>query len=310
MNTRRLLFFVAALLGPLVLHAEGLRIGLMPAVDSLPFIVADQQGYFREAGVVVELVMFQNQVYRETALQTGAVDGSVSDLVNALGARDRGFPIRVTSSTDGRFALVASPRSPARTLEAWRTGSGRLRTGLLENSMIYYLTERMLENAGADPGRVELVTSPDVPLRLEMLLAGRLDSACLPEPITRLAVAGGATVVVESTSLPEMPGVLLFTESALGGKAAEIRAMYRAYDRAVEFLATGGADLGTTARETIVRQGGLPPAAAEAMLLPDYAPAHLPSRELVADVAAWMRLHGLLKGAVSYENLTDAGALR
>lgn len=292
----------AALLVPCRSGAQALRIGLMPAVDSVPLIVAEQLGYFRDEGVAVELVLFKSQLYRESALQTGAVDGSVSDLINALGARQRGFPLRVTSGTAGRFALLAAPGSPHRSLEQWR-GPGRIRTGLLENSVVYYLSERMLQRAGADPSRIELVSSPDVPVRLEMLLAGRLEAACLPEPLTRLALDGGASLIVESSGAEETPGVLLFTEAAIRGKEGQIRAVYRAYDRAAALLS--GSGLTPPLREAIVRRGEFPPAAAQTMQLPPYGPARLPSRALVADVHSWMLAKGLLTGQVAFEALTD-----
>ncbi|MFW5685028.1 MAG: hypothetical protein ACOC0O_00080 [Spirochaetota bacterium] len=64
---------------------EPLTIGLMPAVDSIPLIVADHEGYFVVEGLTVTLEVFRDQVYREAALQSNTIDGAVSDLVNARG---------------------------------------------------------------------------------------------------------------------------------------------------------------------------------------------------------------------------------
>ena len=77
---------------------RSLRIGLMPAFNSAPIVVADRAGLFAREGVAVEMELFTSQLNRETALQAGRIDGTVSDLINAIQARARGFPLRVTSA--------------------------------------------------------------------------------------------------------------------------------------------------------------------------------------------------------------------
>ena len=95
---------------PAAAQGAPLRIGLMPAVNSVPLIVADHLSYFQRAGLRVELTLFQDQLTRETALQTGRIDGTISDLVNAMSARSNGLDVRVVSATDGVFALLGAPR--------------------------------------------------------------------------------------------------------------------------------------------------------------------------------------------------------
>ncbi len=95
-----------------------LRIGLMPAMNSAPLVVADRAGFFADEGVMVELELFTSQLNRETALQAGRIDGTVSDLINAIQAWARGFPLRVTSASQGVFSLLAAPSSGPASLTA------------------------------------------------------------------------------------------------------------------------------------------------------------------------------------------------
>ncbi|MFW6223551.1 MAG: ABC transporter substrate-binding protein [Spirochaetota bacterium] len=279
-------------------HGESLTIGLMPAVDSLPLLIAQEEGYFAEEGVSVDLRMFRNQLYRETALQTNEIDGSISDLVNAVYAWRNGTGLRVGSITDGHFALLSSPGSSIRTIEDWER-AGSIKVGLLENSIIYYVAERMLEAAGGSPERIELVTTMQVPARMEMLLAGRIEAALLPEPISRVAVARGAHVIVESDILEQTPGVLIFTHEALREKRAEIRALYRAYDRAVAELNDRSDEL----REAIVRLGEFPSAVEQSMVIPEYGPARRPSDAEFGDVVDWMISKGLITEDPAYDEV-------
>ncbi|MBF1706100.1 MAG: ABC transporter substrate-binding protein, partial [Selenomonas sp.] len=71
-----------------------LTIGLMPDTDSIPFIIAAERGYFAEEGVEVELQPFKSAMDRDAALQSGNLDGAVSDLLAVIFARSGGFDVR------------------------------------------------------------------------------------------------------------------------------------------------------------------------------------------------------------------------
>ena len=269
----------------------------MPACNSIPLVVAEARGLFGAQGVSVTLIQFNGQLERETALQTGALDGTISDMINAVQSWAHGFGARVTSVSEGSFALLSSPQGTVRTLADWRSGrSSRIRTGLLENSIVYYLTERMLSSAGADLTALELVPIVQLPARMEMLLAGKVDAACLPEPLATLAAARGAHVLADSDNLGVSPGVLLFTKKALAEKQVQVAAFYRAYDAAVEEVNARPEDY----RHQIISGCGFPPAAATVLRIPKFRAAFLPPEALVADVEAWMLRKGLVDRVPSY----------
>jgi NitT/TauT family transport system substrate-binding protein len=280
-----------------------LRIGLMPAYNSIPLVVAEAEGLYESEGVSVALVPFNGQLERETALQTGAIDGTVSDLINAIQSWSHGFGARVTSVTEGNFALLGSPRGALKSIADWPSGRmTRVRTGLLENSIVYYLTERMLASAGADLTRVELVPIVQLPARVEMLLAGRVDAACLPEPLATFAVSRGAYVLADSDGMGTTPGVLLFTKNSLVERRSKIAAFYRAYDRAVEKVNSRPNEY----RTSIAAGCGFPPAVIDIMRVPAFRHAFLPSESLVTDVGTWMKGKGLVEKVPSYDELVLA----
>jgi NitT/TauT family transport system substrate-binding protein len=304
MNRLARLLLAALLLwiGPSRIRAQEapLVIGLMPAVNSAPLIVAEHLGAFARRELRVQLELFQDQLQREAALQTGRLDGSISDLINAVSARSGGFQIRVVSVTDGVFALLGSPGGPVGSIEDWRAPSIRaVRTGLLETSIVSYLTEKMLLASGADPGKVELVSVLQLPARLELLLAGRLDAACLPEPVASAAVLRGARLIADSRSLASTPGVLVFTEKALKEKAGSVAALLDAYDEAVEALNRTP----DAFRSLLVTRLGFPETVRGTFLLPRFRRAGLPTPQEAADVMSWMRSHRLLREEVPYSSV-------
>lgn len=46
-----------------------LKIGLMPAVDTAPILVAEKNGYFKDAGINIEMEIYNNDQNRQSALQ-------------------------------------------------------------------------------------------------------------------------------------------------------------------------------------------------------------------------------------------------
>ena len=280
-----------------------LRIGLMPAMNSAPLVVADRAGFFAREGVTVELQLFTSQLNRETALQAGRVDGTVSDLINAIQAWARGFPLRVTSASQGVFSLLAAPAAGPATLAAWKGGGRRVSTGLLENSTVYYVAERALERGGVDPGTIDLVPVVQVPARMELLLAGKVEAAVLPEPLASLAVLRGARRLADSAVDDAASGVLLFRTPVILGRAAEIRAFYRAYDLAVAELAARPAAW----RAAVVEACQFPREVEAGLAFPRYLPAYLPGEADVRDVASWMIGKGLIGKLPGWADIVISG---
>lgn len=278
----------------------------MPAVNIAPIIVAQAEGFFQQEGLTLKIELFKNQMYRESALQAGTIDGTVSDLINAVNAVAQGFPLKVTSASEGIFGLVAAPRSKFPDASSWKnaTSGTKLRVGLLENSIIFYVTERMLEKRGIPTGIIELVSSPQLPARMEMLLAGRIDAACLPEPMVSLALGSGATLVALTESLPFTPGVILFTEKALKTKPLLVKAFYRGYNRGVASLARNPEGF----KPLILEKAEFPPSIKE-FSLPVFAPARPTRVDEYRDVTDWMRTKGLLSSIPPYEKVVDGSYL-
>jgi NitT/TauT family transport system substrate-binding protein len=92
--------------------AEPLKFGVLSDVDSLPYLVARDEGLYQANGVDVKLVSFTSPVERDAAFQAGAVDGVIGDVLGAtLAWRSAGrrIPSSITSST-GSSPAPGSPR--------------------------------------------------------------------------------------------------------------------------------------------------------------------------------------------------------
>ncbi|SHK93668.1 NitT/TauT family transport system substrate-binding protein [Selenomonas ruminantium] len=272
---------------------QPLNIGLMPDTDSLPFIIAQEKGYFKEEGLEVNIQQYKSAMDRDSALQSGNLDGAVSDMLAVAFAKDGGFNVKVTSFTDGSYKLVAGSQSAAKSVADLKGQD----VAVSRNTIIEYVTDQILAKENMSGDSINKVIIPQIPARLEMLQNGKLAAATLPEPMASIAVHNGCQFITGSDELGINPGVIMFTAKTTNDCRAELAAMYRAYNKAVDYL-------NNTPREEymdlVIEKGGFPPAAKEAMKLPEYHHAALPKESDVVDCVKWLQAKGLIKKNYTY----------
>ena len=99
------------------------------------------------------------------------------------------------------------------------------------------------------------------------------------------------------------PGVMVFAGSSIKNKSEGIKAFYRAYDRAVQYIKT------TDMREYIgvlTEEAGFPEDVKDILTLPSYTAHALPSKEDFEGVIAWLYGKGLIDKVYSYEDLVTS----
>ncbi len=276
--------------------SQTLTIGVLPDVDSIPIIIAQEKGLFEKEGVEVKIEHFKSAADRESALQAGSIDGAVSDMLSAAFLTEGGFKVAMTSMTNGSYKLLAGPAMNGATD---LTGKS---IAISTNTIIEYATDNMLAKMGLAPEDVEKTAIPQIPVRLEMLQSGQIDAATLPEPLASVAVKAGAMVLDSTDNLGINPGVLLFKTDVIASKNAEIAAFYHAYNRAVEYLKTTAV---SDYADILVDVAGFPADVKDSLTLPAYTPAALPSEADFDGVIAWLTDKELIKQAYKYEDLVN-----
>lgn len=273
-------------------------IGVMPDVDSLPFIIAQEKGYFKEEGVEVKLSYFKSAVDRDSALQSGNLDGAISDMLAEYFAKNGGFDTVITSQTNGSYKLLAAKSEPAATI----ADLGGKELAVSKNTIIEYVTDQVAAKGNVPLAALNKVVIPQIPTRLEMLQSGKIAAATLPEPLASVAVKNGARVLQSSDQLGINPGVMLFTRNAVNDKEQEIRAVYRAYAKAVAYLQREPMDAYI---DLLIEKGGFPKDVKGALVLPQYKKPMPPNAQELAAVADWLQQRQLIKSGYSYQELVD-----
>lgn len=308
---KKLLFLVSVLV-MIVLSAAGcgntadktagnkelqeINIGLMPDIDSVPVIMAQEKGYFAEEGLKVNIQQFKSAMDRDAALQSGNLDGAISDMLAVAFAKSGGFDVKVTAFTNGSYKLIAGKDAEVNSVQDL-IGKD---VAISKNTIIEYVTDQITAANNMPENSLNKVVIPQIPTRLEMLQNGKLAAATLPEPMGSIAIYNGCKYITGSDELGINPGVMMFTSKAVESKKAELQAFYRAYNKAVAYLNdTDKAQY----MDIVIEKSGFPAAAKDALVLPKYRPAGLPKQQDVNDCLTWMNQKNLIKQNYTYDDI-------
>ena len=275
---------------------QELTVGLMPDIDSVPLIIAQEKGYFAEEGLKVNLQQFKSAMDRDSALQSGNLDGAISDMLAVAFAKSGGFDVKVTSYTDGNYRLVASKDA---NVEKLQDLAGK-DVAVSKNTIIEYITDQITVSQNMSEDSINKVVIPQIPTRLEMLQNGKLAAATLPEPMGSIAIGNGCKLITDSEALGINPGVMMFTAKSVNDKKAELQAFYRAYNKAVKYLNETDSE---EYMDLVISKSGFPESAKDILKLPKYREAGLNAEKDIMECLNWMRKKELIKQTYSYDEI-------
>lgn len=212
-------------------------LGYIPSVQFAQFYLADQAGYYRDAGLEVEL---QNKIDPDlvTLLGQGAIDIGSADGTSVIPAVSQGIPIVYAATIYGTnpsivFARASSGIRTAADLKGRKVGI----PGKYGSSWI--MLQALLASVGLTPDDVELVLYPDFGQGVAVQ-QGAVDAAtgfANNEPV-QLELTGERAVVLHVDEATPLPGPGLVTgRQTLATKADALRAFVAATLRAMDEIA-------------------------------------------------------------------------
>jgi NitT/TauT family transport system substrate-binding protein len=212
-------------------------LGYIPDVQFAPFYLADQAGYYRDAGLEVT---FENKLDPDliTLVGQGALDIGIADGTSVIPAVSQGIPIRYFFTVYADFpSIVFAKASSGIAGPADLAGRKVGIPGRYGSSWIQL--QALLAGVGLTPADLEIVPFPDFGQRAA-LEQGVVDAATgfvNNEPI-RMELAGTPAVVLALPADAQLPGNgLIVGQAALDGpKAGAIRAFVAATRKAMEVI--------------------------------------------------------------------------
>ncbi len=278
-----------------------LTVALLPILDSLPAYVALENGYFAEQGLEVEALRVGSAVERDQLMQAKRIDAMLNEVSGAaLFNRDTvQLKIVCYSRVSGNgapiFRVLAASKSGINTIAEL----ANVPIGVSKNTIIEYVTERLLAQQGVSKKQIKTRSVPVLPERLQLLLAGQIKAATLPDPLGFAAMKAGAVEVASDLSLGQLSAsVISFSQDAIEEKAAAIKKFVAAWDRAA-------ADLNADPekyRALILKKIRVPENVKETFPLPKYSRGKNVTRAQWDDAISWLLEKKLLQKPVAFED--------
>ncbi len=211
-------------------------LGYIPSVQFAPFYLAQQEGWYAEAGLEVE---FQNKIDPDliTLVGQGAIDIGIGDGTSVIPAVSQGIPVQYVATIYGQFpnvvfAKASSGITTAADLAGRKIGTpGRYGSG-------WVMLQALLGSAGLAPEDVEIVEYPDFTQRAAVE-QGAVDAAtgfANNEPV-QLELAGEPVVLLRIDDITPLPGPgLIAGSSTLESKRVAIEAFVATTLRAMDAI--------------------------------------------------------------------------
>lgn len=282
-------------------ETKKMRIGVMPDVGAVPFVIAEQQGYFEEKDIEVEIVVFRSALDRDTALQTGNLDAVMADMLTIIFFNEAEFDVKMTSQTDGAYKMVSSSKLDN---DAFNN-LDKISIGLSSNTVIDYTTQKIAQALDFE-NQLEKVAIPQMPVRLEMLRAGELSGATLPDPLAAAAVEEGGVIIGSTDDFNLYPGIFMITDTYLQSNQEVVQKMYAAYNESIEYINETDVD---EYYDFLVEKLGYPVTLKGKFEMPMLNLAKAPDENTFEDTLEWMTVMGLAEESFNYDDLIDLSVL-
>jgi NitT/TauT family transport system substrate-binding protein len=201
------------------------RVGAIPVVDVAALYVGQEQGYFADRGLELDIQMGQGGAALVPAVLQGDLDVAYAGVTSLFQARDRGLPVvaiaqggastGVQGKDHGGIVVAAdSPIRDAADLEG-RTVAVNALQGLHELAV-----RAAVKKAGGDQSKITFVELP-LPDHAAALEKGRVEAVSTSEPFLSLVQSQGARVVASpfvDTNEDFVTAMYFTTEQTLGAK--------------------------------------------------------------------------------------------
>ena len=280
--------------------------------DFLPLIIAQEAGYFAEAGITVALVEHMaDPILGEDNL--GEYDGRVGNILDLIRLNDAGYDLRAVRYAPFQYAILLQPGSELQSLAELAGAT----MGWGQTPSFLFIMEQFLALADLSMDDVTFAREPGARqgmlVQYQKLVGGEFDAALLSEPFITYADQYDTRILVDSSALGYKDMTLLFQGRTLEEKGEAVRAFLAAYERAVATINAMAGDAAAfrafSDRIQLNHTAVTHNIYNELEPLPTLETASVPDEEFFHQVQDWLLAKGHISEALAYEDVVDGSFL-
>ncbi len=282
-------------------ETKSVTIGTLATEDILPMWVAESESLFADAGIDATVTTFQSATELIAAVNAGEVDLAMTDPMVTASLYASGTDVQVSWVTlgmdakQGRFGIMTSDSS----VKSLKDLAG-VPIGVGSNTILEYVMDTLMENAGVDDGDIKVEELQKLPVRYESMASGQVKAAALPASLLALGEANGFTVVADDTTGENISqSVMIVRSEFISDEAGQntLDALKDVWNKAVEKINANPSDY----RSLLAEKANLSDAIAETYEVSEYPTCQLPEQKMIDNVLTWMKKKGYLDEGITYD---------
>lgn len=283
-----------------------IRVALLPVLDVLPMVVAQEEGLYEKHGLIVEIIPVSSAPERDQLIASGQTDAIMNELTSVMFLNQEKIQVqavryaRTATADQALFSIMAGKDSGITDAQGLKGQP----IGISQGTVIEYLTDRLLTAEGFTAADINYVIVPKIPDRMSLLSSGELKAATLPEPFVTLSKQEGAVTALDDTAHPEYSfSIITFSKAFIDANPEAVKAFLAAVEEAVELINKDPQKYSNV----MVEQKMVPAPLAETFKVPTYPTKGVPSEAQFQDVLDWVKTKGYLSVDLKYaENVNGS----
>lgn len=173
---------------PAIKNTTKIKIGAVTGINSIDIWIPYDLGYFKEAGLEVEVVQFKSPTKMRDAVAVGELDFSAQAPLHVYLSRLKGIPLKVVANRRNIVdaALIARQDLQASTQKVSDLRGKNLSVGTI-GSWSWALAQKYLQKNGLDPTNDVNYVASESSTNYALIKSGQVDAAVTTAPdLTRL----------------------------------------------------------------------------------------------------------------------------
>lgn len=252
---------------------EVARVGLLPNAETAAIRLGAQKGFFKEAGIDLQMTDTSSGAAAITALIAGQFDVVFANTVSTMQGRDKGLPLTMIAAASTSTgvqnkdfsALVVSSKN---TMKSAKELAGKtVASNTVKN--IGEITARLsVAKAGGDASSVKVVEMPFENME-QALEQGQIDAAWMVEPFHTTAIEHGLRDIASNyvDTAPRLTAAaFVSTDKIVGQKAEMIKRLRAAIVKTADYANAHPEEI----RALIPTFTKITPAIAQKFVIPRY----------------------------------------